>query len=91
MGRHFFWRKFWNKYPEKNDVFIPVIRGIKQYELSIFNRWGKKLFGSSDLDKGWDGSFAGEDCKQDVYIWKITLSTKSGTEKTFTGELSLWR
>lgn len=76
---------------ENNDVFIPVIRGIKHYELSVFNRWGKKIFSSSDLSKGWDGSFAGEECKQDVYIWKITVSNKSGIEKSFSGEVSLLR
>jgi len=76
---------------DRNDVFLPVIRGIKSYELSIFDRWGKKLFSSSDLLTGWNGSLAGEECKQDSYVWKITVSTKLGIEKRFTGQVSLLR
>jgi hypothetical protein len=29
--------------------------GIVTYSLSIFDRWGKKVFETSDIAKGWDG------------------------------------
>lgn len=74
-----------------NDVFLPVIRAVKAYELRIFDRWGRQLFQSSDPNQGWDGTKAGQDCKQDSYVWKIHLSTQSGLEKEVEGFVLLTR
>jgi gliding motility-associated-like protein len=38
-----------------NDVFIPLAQSVKEYEMTIFNRWGLKVFNSLQLDYGWDG------------------------------------
>ncbi|MBL7932240.1 MAG: gliding motility-associated C-terminal domain-containing protein, partial [Bacteroidia bacterium] len=76
---------------ERNEVFLPIIRGIKHYEMSIFDRWGARLFHTQDLSQGWDGVFAGQECKQDTYVWKISLSTKSGIEKVYSGAVLLTR
>ena len=42
-----------------NDTFLPILRGTKSYLLAIFNRWGNKIFETTDLNSGWDGSFQG--------------------------------
>ncbi len=76
---------------QTNDLFLPVIRGVKSYQVQLFDRWGQVLFQSSDLNQGWDGTFKGQDCKQDTYIWKIQLSTKSGLEKSYSGSVLLTR
>lgn len=76
---------------ELNDIFLPIIRGVKQYDLAIYNRWGARIFHSIDPQKGWDGSFSGQPCKDDVYIWKLTLSSNSGESKTQTGHVTLYR
>jgi len=39
-----------------NDVWNIEIRGIDQYELSIFNRWGDLVFHSLDPSEVWNGS-----------------------------------
>jgi gliding motility-associated-like protein len=74
-----------------NDVFLPVLRGIKSYNLFIFNRWGQKIFSTSDTNQGWDGTYSGEICKSDVYIWKIYISAINGKEKNLTGTVILNR
>lgn len=33
--------------------------GIKQIEVKVFNRWGEKVFESTDINFAWDGSFKG--------------------------------
>jgi len=63
-----------------NDIFHPVVRGVKEYELSIYSRWGELLFESKDTKVGWDGYYKGKLCTQDVYIWKIKATT--GDNKT---------
>lgn len=57
-----------------NDVFRPVTIGVSNYSFTIFDRWGKLIYESNDITKGWDGKFKGKPCKQDVYVWKITYS-----------------
>lgn len=53
-----------------NDVFLPKGRGIDQYSLSIYNRWGDKLFESNDPAKGWDGQ-PNSKASDDAFIWTI--------------------
>ena len=74
-----------------NETFQPVLTGTKLYELTLFDRWGKKVFQTSELEKGWDGSYNGEACKNDVYIWKIKLATIEGEMKEYTGHVTLSR
>lgn len=74
-----------------NDVFLPVLRGVKLYELSVFNRWGSKIFEVNDLQVGWDGNYQGNPCANDSYVWKIKLSTNRGEIKNFTGHVLLSR
>jgi gliding motility-associated-like protein len=42
-----------------NDIFrIPANVTFELYEFSVFNRWGKKIFATADITKGWDGNNA---------------------------------
>ncbi len=75
----------------KNDVFVPVTRGVSKYSFSIFDRWGTQVFNTNQTETGWDGSFKGQICPQGVYTWKINLSTKSGTTKNYAGHVMVVR
>jgi gliding motility-associated-like protein len=65
---------------------------INDFQLSIFNRWGELVFESTDPAQKWDGSFQGEPCPSEVYVWKMYLFLE-GEEEGFTtsGELTLLR
>jgi gliding motility-associated-like protein len=69
-----------------NDTFMPVLRAVQSFEFSVYNRWGEKLFSTNQLNTGWDGTFKGEDCKQDVYVWKLYVKGLSGQDKGYTAE-----
>ena len=57
-----------------NDVFKPVYHGtIDNYELIIYNRWGKVFFFSNDINKGWDGTLENVQQTNDVYVYKISF------------------
>lgn len=56
-----------------NDVFMPSIIGVEEYNFEIFNRWGEFIFQSNDIERGWNGKLGGNLCKQDVYVWRITF------------------
>ncbi len=75
----------------ENQVFHPVFRGVTDYELNIFNRWGELIFVSKSINIGWDGYYRGELSKQDVYVWKVTGKYINGKQFQFAGDVTLIR
>ena len=75
----------------KNDVFIPLMIGVTQFEMLVFNRWGELLFKTSDQNIGWDGYYNGNLCPQDVYMYKITALSDNGQQIVRTGDINLIR
>lgn len=72
-----------------NDIFFPVFKGVNEYHLEIFNRWGELIFETFDPMIGWDGYYRGELVQQDVYIWKAKVKFTNGKEDTYVGEVHL--
>ena len=42
-------------------------------DIKIFNRWGKKIFESDDIEKHWDGRFQGKLVQQEKYTYLVTV------------------
>ena len=58
----------------KNDIFKPTVYGnIVQYNMSIYNRWGQKVFETTELENGWDGKIKGADVETSVLVWLCTF------------------
>ena len=55
----------------KNDLFHPISACIKEIEFYIYDRWGKLVFYSEEIDKGWDGRFENADLKNGSYTWRL--------------------
>jgi gliding motility-associated-like protein len=62
-----------------NDV-LNVYGTLKasDFKLEIYNRWGEKLFSTTDKSKGWDGTYNGVDVPIGVYayIYKVNIEGK---------------
>lgn len=56
-----------------NDVFKPKLIGVHSYSFLVFDRWGEKVFETNNPDEGWDGTFHGHLCTNDVYVYKINF------------------
>jgi gliding motility-associated-like protein len=54
-----------------NEKFGPNGQYIVKYHISIYNRWGEKLFDSNTCMDAWDGTYKNERCQQDVYMYRI--------------------
>jgi gliding motility-associated-like protein len=54
-----------------NDIYsISIFRPCETYKLTIYNRWGQKIFETDDATNvHWDGSFNGERLGEDVYVY----------------------
>lgn len=75
----------------RNDIFMPVLKSVKLYEMMVYDRWGRRLFFTNDQEAAWDGTNNGEPSPQGVYSWKIKLSNLDGEEKTYSGHVFLTR
>ncbi|HQQ94595.1 MAG TPA: gliding motility-associated C-terminal domain-containing protein [Bacteroidia bacterium] len=74
-----------------NDTFFPVLRGVKTFQMDVFDRWGALIFGSNSPEHVWDGTYRGEACKQDVYNYRLHILNNRGEEKDYTGNINLYR
>lgn len=55
-----------------NDIFRVTAPGLKQLDyLRIFDRWGKLVFQSQTVGKGWDGTVNGLVQPPGTYVWII--------------------
>jgi gliding motility-associated-like protein len=74
-----------------NDVFMPKGRGVKKYNLSIYNRWGDRIFESNDIAKGWDGAVGKSDSSDEVFVWRIIYTDVNFSVNELTGHVTLLR
>jgi gliding motility-associated-like protein len=60
-----------------NDVFrvTGLYRNIN-FSMIVYDRWGRQVFESKNIDTGWDGSFGGKLCDPDTYVWIVTVAFK---------------
>jgi gliding motility-associated-like protein len=75
----------------KNDVLYVRGNGITQIYFAVFDRWGQKMFETSDLSKGWDGKFKGARLDPAVFGYYVD-GVCPGNEKFFKkGNVTLLR
>jgi gliding motility-associated-like protein len=75
----------------ENDVFLPLMRGVHEFQMMVFNRWGELLYETSNPAEGWDGYYKGKLCPQDVYVYRITAKFGDGQMVTSVGDINLLR
>ena len=79
---------------EVNETFKPIVAGIdpRFYLFEIYDRWGLRLFSTTDPEAFWDGTLGGEQAPQDVYVWKlIAKDAYSGDRVERIGHVTLLR
>jgi gliding motility-associated-like protein len=75
-----------------NDVLIVIEEFVKELNFfRVYNRWGKLLFETSNLQEGWDGTFNGKIQELDTYIYHIDLILKTENPLTIRGPVLLFR
>ena len=74
-----------------NDILYVRGKGIEEFYLAIYNRWGEKVFETTDINTGWDGTYKGQlmDPAVFVYYLKATCINENVFEKK--GNITLVR
>lgn len=77
----------------KNDTFTPMedgFTGLNSHTISVFNRWGEKVWESTNFLEGWDVKQNGKYVAEGTYFW--VLEAKYGNDdvtKTYKGTLTV--
>jgi gliding motility-associated-like protein len=53
-----------------NDVYKAIVYTVlDKFYMAIYDRWGARVFQTSDPDKGWDGMFNGHAQPTGTFVW----------------------
>ncbi|MGQ0827996.1 MAG: LamG-like jellyroll fold domain-containing protein [Bacteroidota bacterium] len=63
---------------EQNDVLHVYGSGITELFWSIYNRWGEKVFETTDPTQGWDGKFKGKELDPAVFVYYLNVTCITG-------------
>ncbi|MDQ6905025.1 MAG: gliding motility-associated C-terminal domain-containing protein, partial [Bacteroidota bacterium] len=66
-----------------NDIFnILNAYSLVYYHCIIYNRWGQKVFETTNPKNGWDGMFKGAAAPSGVYAWSCDYTRMGNAGKT---------
>ncbi len=75
-----------------NDVFrVKYAFPVQEFTLSIYNRFGEKMFETPDITKGWDGKYKGVPQPVGAYVWTTRLFTSNHISQASKGVVILIR
>ncbi|MCB0790210.1 MAG: gliding motility-associated C-terminal domain-containing protein [Flavobacteriales bacterium] len=74
-----------------NEVLYVRGRYISSLELQIFDRWGEKVFETTDQSVGWDGTFNGEPVDPAVFVYHLRVTCADGQSRFFKGNITVVR
>ena len=79
-----------------NDIWRPIGKtmDVDQYHVVVFDRWGNKVFETSNYKQGWNGSENNGDyyAPAGTYIYQITFTSSTTKEKhQINGSINLLR
>lgn len=90
-----------NAFSPNGDGYNDLFRGyaasgveVLNYELRIYDQWGKTIYYSRDISKGWDGVYETADIESNSFLWLVKARVgHCGKETDFVrkGDLALLR
>ncbi len=72
-----------------NDLFRIKGAAIESMTMSIYDRWGSKLFETTDIENGWNGTYKGNAVNSGVYIYTIQVNFLDSFSDTYTGNVTI--
>jgi len=75
-----------------NEIFYVRSTGFSEFLLIIYDRWGEKVYESTDNKEGWDGTFNGKPMSPGVFVYYVIARyNQDNTEVTKEGNITLIR
>lgn len=74
-----------------NDILYVRGKCLKNFTFQIFNRWGEKVFETSDQSFGWDGTYNSEPMNTAVFVYRLEGTTFDEQPYKMKGNVTLIR
>lgn len=72
-----------------NDIFQVKSGAITELEFAIYDRWGEKLFETTDLQAQWDGKYKGKPLEPQVLVYYIRARCLDNREFKDKGNITI--
>lgn len=72
-----------------NDSFGAVAKGVEDYKLIIYNRFGDIIFTSTDIETKWDGKIQGDTAPSGAYVYQVYAEGQEGSSVNRSGKVTL--
>lgn len=73
----------------KNDLFKVESGVVTELYFAIYDRWGEKLFETTDVDKTWDGKYMNKPVQPQVLVYYIEATCFNKEKYTKKGNITL--
>jgi len=75
-----------------NDILRPILLGMKELRyFRVYNRFGNMVYSTTDIGKGWDGTYQGKGQDPATFVWMAEGVTYKGERKQKKGYAVLIR
>ena len=74
-----------------NDLLFVRGRFITELDFQVFDRWGEKVFETSDQNVGWDGTFRGKPVDPAMFVYHLTVRCEDGQRYFKKGNVTVIR
>jgi gliding motility-associated-like protein len=75
----------------RNDVLYVRSNTVTNLYFAVYDRWGELMFETTDLKKGWDGTFNGKACNPAVFAWYLKAKCANNEDIKLKGNVTLIR
>ena len=75
----------------ENDLEMVYGKCIQKIYFAIYDRWGEKVFETTDATRGWDGKYKGKELNTGVFVYYLTATLTTGEEIVKKGNISLFK
>jgi len=77
---------------DENRVFKVIATSeLKEFHMYIYNRGGRRVFSTSDINAAWDATIGGTMVPQGAYVWVATFRDSDGVSRRETGTVTVIR
>lgn len=74
-----------------NDVFRIVAPNVRDAEIWIYNRWGRKIYHTDNIDEHWNGLYNGQAVPEGVYVYRLVGIGENGEPLERSGSVTVVR
>jgi len=74
-----------------NNYFQGYGVGVTNFEMNVFDRWGERIFYSTNANNGWNGMIGSNEAPQGIYVYDIKVTINNNLSHEYIGSVTLIR